>query len=573
MIKLEVNGREIEAQEGETLLTALRRAGIHVPTLCYMENLFPSGACRMCVVEIEGMRGLSPSCAVPVAAGMKVTTHSPRAVAARKTIIELLLADHPDDCLYCVRNANCELQNLAAELGVRDRRFAGKRSTSKLDTSSPSLVRDPDKCILCGKCVRTCEEIMDVAAIDFIGRGSRTVVGTAFDQGLNVSTCIGCGQCITCCPTGALHEQSSAKEVHDALNDPKKIVVVQHAPAVSVSLGEEFGLKPGADVNGLLVAALRRLGFNKVFDTSFSADVTIMEEASELVERIKTGGRLPMFTSCSPGWIRYVEQFKPDFIPNLSTTKSPQQILGALIKNYFAAREGIAAENVFSVSIMPCTAKKSEAQRPEMASLGAPDVDAVLTTRELARMIRKHGLDLNYLEPEVADNPFGERSGAGKIFGTSGGVMEAALRTAHFMLTGKELTDLTLTQVRGSEGVRKSTVSIAGLNIGVAVVSGLGNANRLLKEIAAGRSDLHFVEVMTCPGGCVAGGGQPLGASPEKIKARMLALYRTDRESVLRTSHSNEQVKRLYQEFLGEPLSEKSHALLHTHYHAKQGAL
>ncbi len=372
------------------LLTALRRAGISVPTLCHIDGLNASGACRMCVVEVEGQRGLVPSCAFPVADGMKVRTHSPRAVAARKTIVELLLANHPDDCLYCSRNGNCRLQHLAEELGVRQRRFAGDRTRHRIDASSPSIVRDPGKCILCGKCVRVCEEIQRVAAIDFIGRGSKTKIGTAFDEGLNVSSCINCGQCIAVCPTGALSEQSQIKEVLDALNDPNKVVVVQHAPAVSVTLGEEFGMAPGADVIGVMTAALRRLGFDRVFDTGFTADLTIMEEGSELVHRLTNGGRLPMLTSCSPGWIKFVETQYPDFIENLSTCKSPQQMMGAIIKTYFAEREGLESVGIYSVSIMPCTAKKFEAGRPEMGRDGLADVDAVLTTRELAS-IDPHG--------------------------------------------------------------------------------------------------------------------------------------------------------------------------------------
>jgi NADH-quinone oxidoreductase subunit G/NADP-reducing hydrogenase subunit HndD len=565
-LTIEVNNRKIDARRDETILDALKRAGVHVPTLCHMQGLFPSGACRMCVVEVEGQRNLVPSCAFPVQDGMKIKTHSARALRARKTIIELLLANHPDDCLYCVRSNNCDLQGLANELGVRQRRYSGKKNSYNEDTSSPSIVRDPAKCILCGKCVRVCEEIQDVAAIDFIGRGSTTTVGTAFDEGLNVSTCINCGQCIVVCPTGALREQSDIKEILEALDDPNRFVVFQHAPSVSVTIGEEFGIKAGTDVDGLMVAALRQLGADRVFDTSFSADLTIMEEASELAHRIANGGALPMFTSCSPGWIKYVETFHPDFMPNLSTCKSPQQMLGAIIKHYFAEREGIDPKKIFSVSIMPCTAKKFEATRPEMSLNGLPDIDAVITTRELARIIRMRGVTMNTLEPETADTPFGERSTAGKIFGASGGVMEAAVRTAHFLLTGEELGKMSLEAVRGLEGVKEASVTINGLEVKVAVVSGLGNARRLLEEVRAGVREVHFVEVMTCPGGCIAGGGQPIGADPEAIRARLRALYTIDKNERLRTSHSNESIKRLYDEFLGEPLGEKSHHLLHTHY-------
>ncbi len=566
MITIEVNGRPVPAEKGEMLLTAIRRAGVRVPTLCHVEGLSATGACRMCVVEVEGQRGLVPSCAFPAADGMKVRTHSPRAIKARKTIIELLLANHPDDCLYCSRNGNCQLQTLAEELGVRQRRFAGDRTRHTLDSSSPSIVRDPAKCILCGKCVRVCEEIQHVAAIDFIGRGSRAKVGTAFDEGLNVSSCINCGQCITVCPTGALTEQSHVKEVLNALNDPDKVVVVQHAPAVSVTLGEEFNLPPGADVAGTMTAAMRRLGFDRVFDTGFSADLTIMEEGSELVHRLKSGGKLPMLTSCSPGWIKFVETYYPDFIGNLSTCKSPQQMMGAIIKSHFAQREGINPSRIYSVSVMPCTAKKFEAVRPEMGSDGLADIDAVLTTRELAQIIRMRGLNLLDMATDTADTPFGERTTAGKLFGASGGVMEAAIRSAYFLVTGKELDKLEVEAVRGLEGVKEARVSIDGLDLGIAVVSGLGNASRLLDQIRAGRNDLHFIEVMTCPGGCIAGGGQPIGANTDAVRARMKALYSIDAHELVRVSHHNEAVKRLYAEFLGEPLGEKSHHLLHTHY-------
>jgi iron-only hydrogenase group A len=577
VIQIEVNNRRIEAKPGEMLLTAMRRAGINVPTLCNLEQLSPTGACRLCVVDVEGQRNLVPSCAFPVSEGMKVQTHSGRAVRARKTIIELLLANHPDDCLYCVRNNHCTLQSLAAELGVRERRYRGLHHEHHIDVSSASLVRDPAKCILCGKCVRLCEEIQGVAAIDFINRGSKAIVGTAFDQGLNVSSCINCGQCIMVCPTGALREQSHIKPVLDALRDPKKFVVVQHAPAVSVTLAEEFGVRPGADINGVLTAALRRLGFKRVFDTGFAADLTIMEEASELVHRVKQtlagapgAAPLPLLTSCSPGWIKYVEEFHPDFVDNLSTCKSPQQMLGAVVKSYFAQREGLDPANIFCASIMPCTAKKFECGRPEHGHDGVADVDAVLTTRELARVIRARGVDLNCLIPEASDNPFGERSTAGKLFAATGGVMEAALRTGYYLLTGGELVNLKIKAVRGLDGVKEARIPINGMELGVAVVSGLANAGRLLDQIRKGRKDLHFIEVMTCPGGCIAGGGQPIGADPEAIKARMRALYQIDRDEPLRVSHRNESVRRLYDEFLDEPLSETSHRLLHTHYHKRE---
>jgi NADH-quinone oxidoreductase subunit G/NADP-reducing hydrogenase subunit HndD len=573
MITIEVNKKTIQAKTGETLLSAMSRAGINVPTLCHMENLFPTGACRMCVVEVDGQRNLVPSCAYPVAEGMKVATHSPRVLRARKTIVELLLANHPDDCLYCVRNGNCELQKLAEGLGVRERRYTGERNEHRIDTSSPSITRDPAKCILCGRCVRVCEEVQGVSAIDFTKRGSKAIVGTAFNEGLNISSCINCGQCVLVCPTGALREQSYLKEVINALNDPNKFVVVQHAPAVSVTLAEELGLKAGTDVCGLMTAALRQLGFKRVFDTSFTADLTIMEEASELAHRIKTGGKLPMFTSCSPGWVKFVEEFYPEFLENVSSCKSPQQMMGAIIKTYFAQKEGIDRKKIFSVSIMPCTAKKFEAQRTEMLDDRIPDVDAVLTTRELARIIHMRGLDLNSMTPDTADTPFGERSTAGKLFGATGGVMEAAIRTAHYLLTGKELENLKVQAVRGMTGIKTAKVMIGETELNVAVISGLMNARKVLDEIKAGRQHLHFIEVMTCPGGCIAGGGQPLHTDKDAVRTRMQSLYKIDRDEPLRTSHGNQAVARLYKEFLGEPLGSMSHKLLHTHYTKREAMI
>ncbi len=566
MVSINIDNKSCEAPAGSTIYEAAQLIGVTIPTLCHLEGLSPSGACRICVVEVEGMPGLVPSCSFPISDGMNIQTHSARVLLARKTIVELLLANHPDDCLYCIRNNNCQLQDLSADLGVRRRRYSGDRSRYKEDVSSPSVIRDPEKCILCGKCVRVCEEVQDVSAIDFIGRGSHSHIGTAFDEGLNLSSCINCGQCIVVCPTGALHEHDSIKEVLDALNDPEITVVAQHAPSVSVTIGEEFGLSAGADCDGMMVAALRRLGFDRVFDTSFTADLTIMEEGSELVQRIKTGGKLPMLTSCSPGWIKFAEQNYPDFLENISSCKSPQQMMGAIIKSFFAERENIAPEKIFSVSIMPCTAKKFEAGRGEMTQHGYPDVDVVLTTRELARLIRMRGLDMLALAPEGADTPFGERTTAGKIFGASGGVMEAALRSAYFLITGTELEDLNVTAVRGLDGCKEAHVKIGDLEVGVAVASGLKNAAALLDQIRAGRDDLHFIEIMTCPGGCIAGGGQPLGTDRNAVAQRMKALYALDASAKTRTSHTNEAVQRLYKEFLGSPLSETSHHLLHTHY-------
>ena len=566
MIHIEVNNRTVKAHEGETILSAVRREGINIPTLCFVEGMSPTGACRLCVVEIEGRDGLVPSCAFPVSHGMKILTHSPRAVQARRTVVELLLAEHPDDCLYCERNGNCELQTIAEELGIRERRYTGMRNTQYADISSPAIVRDPAKCILCGKCVRICEEVQGISAIDFAGRGSNSRISAAFEEGLNISSCISCGQCIRVCPTGALLEQSAIKDVWNAINDPQTIVVAQHAPSISVTIGEAFGLEAGKDAAGLLTTALRRLGIDRVFDTSFSADLTIMEEGSELVERITTGGKLPMMTSCSPGWIKYVEQFYPDFIDNLSTCKSPQQMLGAVIKHYYADRESIDPKKIFSVSIMPCTAKKFEADRPEMTESGIADIDAVLTTRELIRMLKIRSIHFSDLRPDTADTPFGERTTAGKIFGATGGVMEAAVRTAYHLITGGELDNLNIKAVRGLDGIKEASLNINGMTVGVAVVNGVGNAARLLDEIRSGRDDLHFIEVMTCPGGCINGGGQPLDTDPNAVRARLKGLYSIDKQGTNRVSHKNKSVQRLYSEFLDKPLGEQSHKLLHTRY-------
>jgi iron-only hydrogenase group A len=565
-----VNNRKIEAEQGETVLSALNRAGISVPTLCYLKDLAPSGACRMCVVEIEGMPNLVPSCSFPVSEGMKIHTHSAKANLARKTIVELLLSSHPNDCLYCSRSSNCDLSDLAREYGITDRLYPGEPKGNHVDHSSLSLERDPDKCILCGKCVRVCEEVQGVSALDFINRGSDSIVGCAFNEGLNVSSCINCGQCVMVCPTGALTERKYIKEVMEAIANPKKHVVIQHAPAISVSIAEEFGLPHGVDEAGKLTAALRQLGFDKVFDTSFTADLTIMEEASELVHRVSNGGTLPMMTSCSPGWVKFVETFYPDMIDNVSTCKSPQQMLGAIAKSYYAEKNNIDPADIVSVSIMPCTAKKFETSRKEMTVDGHPDLDYSLTTREIGEMIRAHGIDFGELVCDEADNPFGERTTAGKIFGASGGVMEAAYRTAVYLITGKNPETLDLEPVRGFDNTRKAVVKIGDLDVGVAVCSGLQNARKLLDEIKEGKHpDLHFIEVMTCPGGCINGGGQPFTTDREAVKARIKALYNLDSHSKARLSHENEHIQKLYKEYLGEPLGEKSHKLLHTHYHSR----
>jgi NADH-quinone oxidoreductase subunit G/NADP-reducing hydrogenase subunit HndD len=566
VITIEINGHTVKANKNETILQTAKRNGIAIPTLCWMEHFSPTGACRICVVEVDGMRNLIPSCAYPVSEGMKIHTHTPRVIRARKTIVELLLASHPDDCLYCVRSGTCKLQGLAEELGVRQRRYTGEKNTYKPDTSSPAIIRDPAKCILCGKCVRVCEETQGIGAIDFIKRGASTRIGTAFDMGLNVSSCVFCGQCIKVCPTGALRETSHLKHVTDALQDKNMICVVQHAPSISVTIGDEFGIKPGVDSAGKMNSALRRLGFAKVFDTAFAADLTIMEEASELVGRIKNNGPLPILTSCSPGWVKFVEQFYPEFIPNISSCKSPQQMMGAIIKSFYAKNDNIDSAKIFSVSIMPCTAKKFEADRPEMKSDSFPDIDAVLTTRELARLLQLYGIELGQMPDEPADSPFGARSSAGKLFGATGGVAEAAVRTAYQMITGNELPIEELDALRGFDPIKTAHLDVNGTKVGVAVVSGLGNARKILDQIRDGRNDIHIIEVMTCPGGCISGGGQPISSNPETVGKRMQALYKIDRTDSLRVSHKNEEVQRLYKEFLGEPNSHKAHELLHTHY-------
>ena len=527
MIEMKVDGRTIEAKEGETILSALKREGIHVPTLCHLEGLLPSGACRMCVVELEGAPNFVTACSYPVAPGMKILTRSPKVLDARRTIVELLLSNHPDDCLYCARSGKCDLQNLSQALGIRQRLYRGKRNEAERDVAGP-IVRDPDKCILCGRCVRVCEEIQAVGAIDFVNRGCKAYIGTAFDQGLNVSSCINCGQCIVNCPTGALTERSYLDEVIAALSDPDKTVVVQHAPAVSVSLAEEFGIEPGQDVDGKMVAALRRLGFKRVFDTSFTADLTIMEEASELAQRIQQGGALPMFTSCSPGWIKFVEQFYPDFIPNLSTCKSPQQMMGAVIKSYFAKRESLDPAKIVSVSIMPCTAKKFECGRPEMAPNHIPDVDYVLTTRELGQLLRTFGVDLMVLPPESADTPFGERSSAGKIFGASGGVMEAAVRTAPpSHRRGIDQAGIQPLWHEGREGDRTKIGDLKSARL--SYQDSEMPANSLMRFRRDGRTSSS--SKCDLPGGCINGGGQPIGGNVNAARSackRCTRLTRTN---------------------------------------------
>ncbi|HHW43484.1 MAG TPA: 2Fe-2S iron-sulfur cluster binding domain-containing protein [Desulfotomaculum sp.] len=566
MLTLTIDGQPVQVEAGSTILTAAQKAGIRIPTLCYLEELNIIGACRLCLVEVEGARALQPACVAQVVDGMVVHTNTPAVRQARRLNLELLLSNHPQECLTCPRNTNCELQQLAAELGVEEIRFAGEITPYDTDDSSPAIIREPRKCVLCRRCVAVCEKVQGVSAISVQERGFDTVVAPAFLAPLGDVSCVNCGQCSLVCPTAAIHERDQTAEVWAALADPGKHVVVQTAPAVRVSIGEMFGLEPGSVVTGKLVAALRRLGFDRVFDTDFTADLTIMEEGSELIHRLQNEGRLPLITSCSPGWIKFIEHFYPQLLPNLSTCKSPQQMFGAIAKTYYAQKAGIDPASIFVVSIMPCTAKKYEAQRPEMNSSGYRDVDVALTTRELGKMLKQAGIDFDSLPEEEYDDPLGISTGAGVIFGATGGVMEAALRTAYELVTGQSLSSLDFEEVRGLEGVKEAAVSLNGTTLKVAVAHGLGNARRVLDAVASGEKDYHFIEIMCCPGGCIGGGGQPIPTNREIRAKRIAGIYHADREMPLRKSHENPAVQVLYREFLGKPLGHKSHELLHTRY-------
>lgn len=567
MVELTINNIKVKAEEGMTILDTAKSVGIHVPTLCHMKDLLPTGACRLCVVEVDGMKGLTPSCAYPVAEGMNVQTNSARVRRARKTIVELLIENHPQDCLVCVRNKNCELQDLSETYSVREHRYIGEKKDHAIDISSASMERDPAKCILCGRCVRACNEVQKVGAIDFTNRGFRNNVTTPYNKGLNVSDCILCGQCILACPTAALREKSHSKVVAAAINSKKKYPIVQIAPAVRATLGEEYNLPLGQNVTGQIITGLRRLGFKKVFDTNFAADLTIMEEATELINRVQNGKTLPMFTSCCPGWVKYIEQNRPHLLKHVSTCKSPHEMEGAVLKTYYAQKMGISPDDMFVVSIMPCTVKKFESERPELNEEQMQDVDAVLTTRELVRMFKMAGIDFDDLPEGEFDNPLGESTGAAAIFGTSGGVMEAAVRTAYYKLTGENLEKLELEDIRGMKEIKESSLKINDdVTVNVAVVNGIGNVDSILDEIEEGKSKYHFIEVMACPGGCINGGGQPIHQKPEKIRKRVQALYDIDNKAKTRRSHDNESVKKLYDEFLVEPNSHKSHVILHTTY-------
>ena len=576
MVSLKIDGRPVQAEENMTILEVCIQNGIKIPTLCNLKDINNIGACRMCLVEDAKSGRLQASCVYPVSEGMEILTASPKVLQARRSVLELILSDHDRSCLTCKRNKTCELQNLADELGIVDIEFMGENIPKTIDELSPSIVRDNNKCILCRRCVAACEKTQGVYAIGMQNRGFKTQIGSVFEKSLNDVACINCGQCIAACPTGALTEKDATAAVWAALADPNKYVVFQPAPAVRVAIGEEFGMPIGTRSTGKMVAAMRRLGADKVFDVDFAADLTIMEEGTELLDRIKNGGVLPMITSCSPGWVKYCEHFYPEFIPNLSTCKSPKQMQGAVTKTYFAEKNNLDPHNIFVVSVMPCTAKKFEIIRDEMGRDGYRDVDANLTTRELARMIRQAGIDYINLPDEDFDSILGESTGAAVIFGVTGGVMEAALRTVADILTGEDLKNLEYTAVRGLDGIKEATVSVAGMDINVAIAHGTANAGKLLEAIKRGEKTYHFIEIMGCPGGCVTGGGQPQVDARTRYfvdprAARAAATYSEDESKVIRKSHQNPAIKTIYAEFLGEPCGHKSHELLHTHYVDRSG--
>ncbi|MCF0145292.1 MAG: (2Fe-2S)-binding protein [Eubacterium sp.] len=572
-VTLKINGMEVTVPAGSTILEAARAAQIRIPTLCYLKEINEIGACRICVVEVKGARSLVASCVYPVSEGMEVWTNTPKILEARKETLKLILSDHDRECLSCVRSGHCELQALCQEYGVEDaHEFEGEMNVFELDTSAPHMVRDNNKCILCRRCVAACQKFQSVGVIGANNRGFKTNIGCAYDLPLNSTACVDCGQCINVCPTGALYEKDATTDVFNAIADPTKTVFVQTAPAVRAGLGEEFGYEIGTPVEGKMAAALHRLGFDGVYDTNFGADLTIVEEAHELLDRIKNGGKLPMITSCSPGWVKFCEHYFPDMTENLSTCKSPHQMQGAMMKSFLAEKKGIDAKDIITVSVMPCTAKKFECIRDDQDANGCPDVDYVITTRELARMIRRAGISFRDLPDEKFDDPMGEYTGAGVIFGATGGVMEAALRTAVYWLTGDDTnTPVDFTEVRGNKGIKEATYTVGDVSVRVAVASGLANARELLNKVKNGEADYHFIEIMACPGGCINGGGQPIVTAEVRNfvdyrAARASALYGLDKEAGKRKSHQNVSLNDMYADYLGKIGGEKAHHLLHTSY-------
>ncbi len=570
-VTLTIDRIRVEVPKDYTILKAARSVNIDIPTLCYLEGINEIGACRMCLVEVEKAKSLQAACVMPVSEGMVVYTNTKRVREARKANLELILSNHNGDCNTCVRSGNCELQKLAKDLGVKEIRFKGNNIEYELDEKSPSIVRDANKCILCRRCESVCGNIQTVHAIGATDRGFGTMIKPAFERSISEVNCINCGQCIVNCPVGALREKDDTDRVWEALSDPEKYVVLQTAPAVRVAIGEEFGMPIGTRATGKMAAAARRLGFDRIFDTDFTADLTIMEEGMELLNRVKNGGKLPLITSCSPGWIKFCEHNFPELLDNVSTCKSPQQMMGSVIKSYFAEKNSIDPGKICTISVMPCTAKKFEAQRPEFSKNGYPDVDVVITTREFASMIKQANIDFAKLEDEVFDNPLGQSTGAGVIFGATGGVMEAALRTVYELVTGKTLDSIDFNGVRGIEGVKEAAVMVGDLEVKVAVAHGTGNARKLMDKILSGEKEYHFIEVMACPGGCLNGGGQPIVDAKTRMEidpkvARARAIYEEDKDMPFRKSHENPMIKKIYEEYFKEPNSHKAHELLHTHY-------